>query len=152
MILVLIAQLAMADIPPPPDYVESCTVANHGEGCQSCSAYHGGREACEALEAEGYVRRCKTRGASVWSEVMCPGGPADGPDAPAPPVDPPPPTEPTPPPSPPAQKEPEPKEPAPTSQPVQPTDASSKCSSLSPAAASLPLLLVGLLGLRRRRG
>ena len=88
MLPLLLALTATADLPPPVGYVEKCTVENHaapGRACRSCDAYHGGREACEALEKEGFVQVCKTRGASVWDEVLCKGaatpaepGPADG--------------------------------------------------------------------------
>ncbi len=67
---------ALADVPPPPGYVEQCTVAKQqkrGAACVSCGdAYHGDRDACErSLAPQGYERRCKTRGASVWTEVWC---------------------------------------------------------------------------------
>ncbi|MCO4745837.1 MAG: hypothetical protein KC912_13670 [Proteobacteria bacterium] len=74
MLVVLFALTAFADIPPPPGYVESCTVEKMSTAsteCVSCAGYHGGREPCEAFEAEGYTKSCKTRGASVWDEVMC---------------------------------------------------------------------------------
>lgn len=66
----LLATVALADLPPPKGYVETCTLENH-PGCEMCSAYHSGREGCEALEKQGARSVCKTRGASVWSEVMC---------------------------------------------------------------------------------
>ena len=71
--LTMLFPLALADLPPLEDYVETCTVANHGTRCKTCSAYHAGREDCEALEKQGYHKVCKTRGASVWDEVLCPG-------------------------------------------------------------------------------
>jgi hypothetical protein len=86
----LVATLAHADIPPPPGYVESCTVEKQtrpGKECVSCNGYHGGREPCEALEAQGYAKVCQTRGASVWEEVLCkdaPGGTATPTETPAP--------------------------------------------------------------------
>lgn len=151
MVLLFLSSLAVADIPPPEDYVETCTVANHQTDtveCVSCDAYHGGREPCEALEKAGYTQACRTGGASVWDEIMCrPKGSGgqpvpqglvkdDAPDAPAPPVDPAPPDKPS----------------APSSMPVkQATDGdSSKCSTLS-LGAGLPFVLLGLLALRRRR-
>lgn len=70
--------IARADIPPPGDYIETCTVAiqcGEIEGT-SCSAYFGGREDCDALEAKGWQQMCKTYGASTWSEVFC----AEAPD------------------------------------------------------------------------
>lgn len=74
MLFVVLSQLALADIPPPERYVEQCTTANHqtsGQVCTTCEGTFSGREECEALETQGYEKRCKTRGASVWSEVMC---------------------------------------------------------------------------------
>ena len=66
---------AFADVPPPPGYVEGCTVEKQqkkGEACQSCRAWHGERDKCsKTLGKNGYSQRCKTRGASAWSEVWC---------------------------------------------------------------------------------
>jgi len=69
-----IPSLAQADVPPGPDYVESCTVEAQGAGmeCVLCGdAYHGDVDACEKKHAPGLERRCKTSGASVWKEVWC---------------------------------------------------------------------------------
>ena len=67
---------ARADIPPPPGYVEGCTAAKQqkrGETCIECrDAYHADREACtRKWTQQGYTQRCKTSGASVWTEVWC---------------------------------------------------------------------------------
>lgn len=66
---------ASADIAPPPGYVEKCTVENHqkdGTTCTSCAADFKRRDRCESeLGPKGYTRACRTRGASVWSEVWC---------------------------------------------------------------------------------
>ena len=74
---------AQADIAPPPDYVESCTVEAQGPGkeCTLCGdAYHGDRDACEKKHAgAGFERRCRTSGASVWEEVWCKTSPASPP-------------------------------------------------------------------------
>lgn len=80
--LSVLAPVAHADIAPPPGYVEACTVprvqaSNPGQTCVSCDAWHGGREGCEAYEAKGFIRRCKTRGASTWDEVLCKAGTPD---------------------------------------------------------------------------
>ena len=73
--LLLVAATASADVAPPPGYAGSCTVEKQqkkGEECTSCSAWHGERDKCQKeLGAQGYTQRCKTRGASVWSEVWC---------------------------------------------------------------------------------
>jgi MYXO-CTERM domain-containing protein len=71
---------ARADVPPPDGYVESCTVekraAAGGVGCVACGdAYHGAPDACAtALAGQGLERACRTRGASVWTEVWCKSG------------------------------------------------------------------------------
>ena len=87
----LLVGLAIADIPPPPGYVEQCTIEKMqeaGASCTECSASFQGREDCEALEKDGYVQKCKTSGASVWKEVLCKdaenAAPPGGPEAKAP--------------------------------------------------------------------
>lgn len=67
---------AFADVPPPPGYVETCTVERQqrsGESCMLCGeSYHGDRDACQRrYEPEGYEMRCRTPGASVWRELWC---------------------------------------------------------------------------------
>lgn len=66
---------AAADIPPPPGYVEQCTIEKQctkAEEGDACGAWHGDRDKCEKKHAsDGFVRKCKTRGASVWTEVYC---------------------------------------------------------------------------------
>lgn len=75
LVLATIPSNAEADVAPPPNYVESCTVdrvQGSGEVCESCSAWHGEVDACDkSLGSHGYVRRCRSRGASAWSEVWC---------------------------------------------------------------------------------
>lgn len=91
--LALFLSLAFADIAPPAGYVERCTVENHTtpeRACLACDGYHGGRKPCEELEAKGYTSVCRTRGASVWTEVMCPAAAAAPAPAPAPAAPPPP--------------------------------------------------------------
>lgn len=77
--LSLVPAVAHADVPPPDDYVETCTVEKQavpGLECQSCSAWHGERDACDkTLGQEGYRRMCKSWGASAWSEIWCKGEP-----------------------------------------------------------------------------
>lgn len=159
MVALLLLSLAQADIPPPKGYVESCTVANHateGRECVTCEGYYGGREPCEKLEAEGYTKACQTRGASVWTEVMCRAAAA----APVPP-----PPEPAPAPAPaPAP------DPASAPAPAAPPDDSSgcdvtggprldvapeppdgcKCATGAMPRAWLPLAALLLLATRRR--
>jgi hypothetical protein len=77
------APTARADVPPPPGYVETCTLpkqSHKGDDCLECRAYYGNREHCSAsLASYRFARRCQTAGASTWSEVWCRGG---GPTAP----------------------------------------------------------------------
>ncbi len=73
-VLGFLAGHALADVAPPPDYVEKCTIEEQqgaGDECQPCGASFQGREKCTALGAEGYKHRCKAHGASVWTEVWC---------------------------------------------------------------------------------
>ena len=84
-VISLFSATAQADIPPEPGYVEACTVQKQqkaGETCVLCTeAYHADREACvRKWMPQGYVSRCKTRGASAWSEVWCKGGADAGAD------------------------------------------------------------------------
>lgn len=73
--LLLSATPAAADLPPPVGYVEKCSVEKQrgsAEDCVSCSTYFAQADACEKQHApRGYARRCRTRGASTWSEVWC---------------------------------------------------------------------------------
>ena len=66
---------ARADLPPPADYVESCTVEHQsaaGKECVLCGeAYYAKPDACERHKAGGYEKSCRTRGASTWKEVWC---------------------------------------------------------------------------------
>jgi MYXO-CTERM domain-containing protein len=72
---------ARADVTPAPN--PSCSVQRSqrpGVACRECAAWHGKPDACrEQFGAQGYTRRCRTPGASVWHEVWCRG------EAPAPP-------------------------------------------------------------------
>jgi hypothetical protein len=70
----LFASLALADLAPPRNYVESCTLEKRqraGQECVACRASYMGREQCEPHEAQGFASVCKSRGASVWNEVLC---------------------------------------------------------------------------------
>lgn len=125
--------LARADVPPEPGYVETCTVENQqgaGEECLVCGdAYHGDVDACKKHEATGHSRRCKTRGASVWSEVWCkPGAKQDAATTP--------PTE---------IKSDKPPAPAPASA------GGGKCSVVADAGGGWLLVVLGLALARRRR-
>ncbi|MFO0573517.1 MAG: hypothetical protein U1A78_05940 [Polyangia bacterium] len=69
---------ARADIPPPRGYVEKCQVQRvqkRDEFCTPCRAWHGDRNACSrsflADTGRAWEPRCRTRGASVWTEIWC---------------------------------------------------------------------------------
>jgi hypothetical protein len=65
---------ASADIAPPRDYVEKCSIEaqqKSGEQCRLCGGSFRGREECKQLASQGYRERCRTYGASVWQEVWC---------------------------------------------------------------------------------
>lgn len=88
----LVALAAQADIAPPRGYVETCTVERQqepGSTCLSCSTTFREPDACATRHAQdGYTHRCRTDGASTWSEVWCrPAVPQDT-LPPAPPTDP----------------------------------------------------------------
>ena len=72
-----VVSVARADVPPPDDYVEECTVEKQqkpGMECNTCGAWHGDREACDkSLGTQGYRKMCKGWGASSWTEVWCKG-------------------------------------------------------------------------------
>src|SRR5437762_1623544 len=58
-------------------YKEKCRlneVQRDGESCVECGAWHAHREACRHLGDEGYAERCRTAGASVWTEIWCRNG------------------------------------------------------------------------------
>ena len=98
----LLAPTAFADLAPPPGYVEPCTVDKQqksNETCIACSTYHAEPDACVKQHAgRGFAHRCRSRGASVWTEVWCkpssgvdvastlPGPDASGVDAASPPM------------------------------------------------------------------
>lgn len=70
--------IARADLPPPGDYVEECTVARKeqsGTTCEQCkNSYKSfqGDDPCKTKYAEtNFEYVCKGWGASVWTEVWC---------------------------------------------------------------------------------
>jgi MYXO-CTERM domain-containing protein len=70
-----LALTAHADIAPPPGYVETCSVQRHQSAdkqCVACRAWFRERDACvKQYGAQGYTSACRSRGASVWTEVWC---------------------------------------------------------------------------------
>ena len=75
-VLLALLATAAADLPPPPGYVETCTLANvqkPGETCGICTATFQDADICaQTLAPQGYAHRC-TAGTSpsVWSEIWC---------------------------------------------------------------------------------
>lgn len=74
-LIALAAAPALADMPPPSTYVETCTIAKQQTAtseCLQCSAYYGDTTRCaNLLGPYCYQSLCKTWGASSWSEVLC---------------------------------------------------------------------------------
>ncbi|MBL8359836.1 MAG: hypothetical protein JNN18_05025 [Rubrivivax sp.] len=71
-----------ADIPPPKGYVETCTPerACAGRAAVSCRGSFRDADGCQKqFEPQGLVRACRTRGASVWTEVWCKPAPGSAP-------------------------------------------------------------------------
>lgn len=112
-LLLAAPSLVRADVAPPSDYVEKCTVARQqkpGEHCEARRAWHQDywgcgedkanlprdKEACGKYSrspqklcckgwlAAGWKHRCKSRGASVFKMVWC--RPRVAGDPPKPPV------------------------------------------------------------------
>jgi hypothetical protein len=73
--LISVAAPARADIPPPDDYVEPCTLEKQqsaGLQCVECPSNIRDREKCQAeLAPAGYAHACSTYGASAWTEIWC---------------------------------------------------------------------------------
>ena len=73
--------LAIADVAPPPGYVEQCTVEKQqtvGKSCVACPNDYkskfadAGPSACQVqYEPQGYTKACNSYGASAWTEVWC---------------------------------------------------------------------------------
>ena len=66
---------ARADIPPPDDYVEPCTLEQQqraGIECVACASTFASMDKCQTeLAPLGFAHACSTYGASVWTEVWC---------------------------------------------------------------------------------
>ena len=94
-VFVLVSSKGEADVPPPEDYEEDCTLEKqHFDGMEGFTCDGGGavspedEGACDpdANEAEGYSFVCNTLGASFNTEIWCKEspdatGPAGDPDA-----------------------------------------------------------------------
>ena len=64
-----------ADLAPPGRPPDTCTMeqqAAPGQECHPCRAYYGNHEHCpESLAAFGFTKKCRSYGASNWSEIWC---------------------------------------------------------------------------------
>ena len=72
----LFTTAALADVAPPPGFEEPCSVEKQqlqDEVCQLCDgAWHGDPDKCaKDLSETAFAQRCRTNGASTWSEVWC---------------------------------------------------------------------------------
>jgi len=147
-VFTLSAAVAQADV-VEPGFVETCTLArvqaaHPGQTCIDCRTDFSVPEQCiERFSREGYTEACRTRGASVWSQIGCRAGSGAAP-APAPA-----PVEPAP-----APVEPAPAHVEPTPAPAQ-TAQSSQCQASAGASSSLVAMLVAcsamVLSGRRRK-
>lgn len=138
------AASARADVPPPPGYVESCTAATQQQAeevCVDCNTFHGEPTRCrDTLGTTGHTQRCRTSGASVWTEVWCRARTeADGPATPPPAA---------------TSAAPAPSANASTAPATpQPAASSSSCAiAASSRASALPALALALALLLTRRG
>jgi hypothetical protein len=69
--------LALADVPPDPGYVETCTIPIQcgpdieGQTCRGVRPDDPPEPECDALAAQGWVRMCSAWGGTVYDVVMC---------------------------------------------------------------------------------
>jgi hypothetical protein len=70
------SRLARADVPPPPNYVETCTLAQQcPDGGTTCSGHDESSVECaKSAAAQGKEERCRSWGASSGVTVYCPPG------------------------------------------------------------------------------
>jgi hypothetical protein len=151
-----------------PGFVETCTLdrvqAEHaGQSCIACTTSFSAPSQCaEQFAREGYTEACRTRGASVWSQLGCRAG--NAPPAPAPTPAPTPAVDPAPAPAPAVEPTPAPApapaptptvEPAPAPAPA-PAAESSSCQASAGGVSSMAGLLFACAAVvaagRRRRG
>lgn len=63
-----------ADVAPPDDYEERCTLERtcpKGKECVLCPADFHDRDGCMQLREHGFAMQCQSWGASVWDEIWC---------------------------------------------------------------------------------
>lgn len=63
-----------ADVTPPDDYDENCTLERtcpNGKECVKCPADFNDSDGCTQLRAHGFAMECQGWGASVWDEIWC---------------------------------------------------------------------------------
>ena len=67
--------VALADVAPPDDYVETCTLAIQqvdGTECQLCGVTSDNFDVCtEQFDGTEFSRVCATWGASFYDEIWC---------------------------------------------------------------------------------
>ncbi|MBK9265670.1 MAG: hypothetical protein IPM54_38510 [Polyangiaceae bacterium] len=79
--------LARADLPRPPGWEPSCSIEKEqksGALCKQCRGYQNPDPCQEALQKDGYTRRCEEGGAGSYVAVWCK-GPAPSNSSAAPP-------------------------------------------------------------------
>ena len=73
---------ALADVAPPDDYVENCTIEKQqapGEICVFCRSEYASTVDCsDTYEYLGYAERCRTWGGSVYDVLFCKADPDAG--------------------------------------------------------------------------
>jgi hypothetical protein len=74
--VVSVASVARADVPPPSDYVEQCTLEIQCKDGRACGTFHGeaNPECAKAATEAGMEQRCTSWGATVGGAVFCPKG------------------------------------------------------------------------------
>lgn len=68
------AGAAVADVPPPDCYVETCTLdalTANGGNCEACEAGPAVEDGCAEQMNKGFERQCAAWGASAYTEVWC---------------------------------------------------------------------------------
>ena len=73
-LLMGICSVGWADV-VEPGFVETCTlekVTTPNEVCEACSTYYAEHDKCtKKYEETEYTKKCRTRGASTWTEIWC---------------------------------------------------------------------------------
>lgn len=76
LLLALTPWSVRADIPPPPGYIEQCTVekqcknTEEGDAC-FVADYHQPATCKKKHEKDGFVYKCQAGGGHSWTEIFC---------------------------------------------------------------------------------